>query len=49
MFFNESSKSNKWRIYNTKYPSFWAANHKDYYIYMSSRTANTFPELKDME
>ena len=49
IFLPISSKGNEWRIFNTSSPSFWAANYKDYFLYMSSRTANTFPELKDVE
>jgi len=48
-FFPRTAKSIGWRIYNTNSPSFWAANFKDYFIYLSSRTANTFPGLKDVE
>lgn len=48
-FFPRTSKSIGWRIYNTNSPSFWAANFKDYFIYLSSRTANTFPRLRDVE
>ncbi|MGQ7243165.1 restriction endonuclease [Salinicola sp. V024] len=49
LFFPKSSESFKWKIYNTHTPSFWAANYKDYFLYLSSRTANTFPALKDVE
>lgn len=49
LFFPESSKLFGWKIYNTHSPSFWAANYKDYFLYLGSRTANTFPELKDVE
>ena len=49
IFFPKSAKNNKWKIYNTTSPSFWAANYKDYFLYLSSRTANTFPELRDIE
>lgn len=49
LFFPESSKLFGWKIYNTYSPSFWAANYKDYFLYLSSRTANTFPALNDVE
>jgi len=39
----------KWEIYNTKSPSFWSANYKGYFFYMSSRTANSFPSLDDVD
>lgn len=49
LFFPVSSKGNPWQIYATKSPSFWAANYKDYFLYLSSRTAHTFPTLADVE
>lgn len=49
LFFPETSKSMLWKIYNTNSPDFWVANYKDYYIYMGSRTANSFPSLEDIE
>ncbi len=49
IFFPKSSKLFSWKIYNTQSPSFWAANYKDYFLYLSSRTANTFPALSDVE
>lgn len=49
LFFPESSKGRLWQMYATKTPSFWAANYKDYFIYLSSRAAHTFPALKDVE
>lgn len=49
LFFPESSKSNPWQIYATDSPSFWAANYKDYFLYLGSRTAHSFPALKDVE
>jgi len=49
LFFPETSKGIGWKIYNSNSPSFWAANYKDYFIYLSSRVAMTFPELKDAE
>ncbi|MCL7944787.1 restriction endonuclease [Marinobacter sp. ATCH36] len=49
LFFPKSAENFKWKIYNTHTPSFWAANYKDYFLYLGSRTANTFPELKDVE
>lgn len=38
LFFPLSSRSMSWQIYNTYSPSFWAANYKDYFLYLSSRT-----------
>jgi len=49
LFFPDSGKEIGWTIYNTNSPSFWAANFKDYYIYLSSRTSNIFPSLKEVE
>jgi hypothetical protein len=48
-FFPESSKEYKWKIYNAYYPSFWSANYKDYFFYLSSRDANIYPNLKGIE
>ena len=45
-FFQNTAKTISWKIYNTNSPSFWAANFRHYFIYLSSRTANTFPNLK---
>lgn len=39
----------KWDIYNTRSPSFWSANHRGYFFYLSSRTANSFPSLDDVD
>jgi hypothetical protein len=49
LFFPESSKNIGWNIYNTNSPSFWAANYKDYFMYLSCRLTNAFPNLKDVE
>jgi uncharacterized protein YeaO (DUF488 family) len=48
-FFPKSALNYLWKIYNAYSPSFWAANYKDYFLYMSSRDANTYPELSDIE
>lgn len=48
-FFPLSSKEYKWKIYNAYYPSFWSANFKDYFFYISSRDANIYPDLKGIE
>ncbi len=48
-FLPKSAQSIGWTIYNTDSPSFWAANFKDYFLYLSSRTANTFPDLDECE
>lgn len=49
LFFPESSKSTPWQIYATESPSFWAANYQEYFLYLGSRTAHTFPTLVDVE
>ncbi|SDK21265.1 restriction endonuclease [Sediminibacillus albus] len=49
MFFSNSSSKVGWRIYNSESPSFWAANYKDYFVYLSSRVSMTFPDLRDVE
>jgi len=49
LFFPESSKATPWQVYATKSPSLWAANYKDYFLYLSSRTAHAFPSLRDVE
>lgn len=49
LFFPISSKGNPWLVYATKSPSFWAANYKEYFLYLSSRAAHTFPTLSDVE
>lgn len=48
-FFPDTSKRYKWKIYNAFSPAFWAANYKDYFLYMSCRHSNTYPELKSIE
>ncbi len=48
-FFPESSKYYQWKVYNAYSPSFWAANYKTYFLYLSSRDASTFPDLKSVE
>jgi hypothetical protein len=49
IFFPKSSSNVGWTIYNAQSPSFWAGNFKDYFVYLSSRTANQFPDLKEVE
>lgn len=49
LFFPVSAQNRPWRIYNTDSPSFWAANYKDYFVYLASRDANTFPALEEVE
>ena len=49
IFFPNSSRDIGWKIFNTNSPSYWVGNFKDYYIYLSSRVANTFPNLNDVE
>jgi len=49
IFFPISARQFQWKIYNAFSPSFWAGNYKDYFLYMSSRTASTFPYLNDIE
>jgi hypothetical protein len=50
LFFPRSSAGRNWQVYASEtQPAFWAANYKDYFIYLSSRIAHTFPNLKDVE
>ena len=46
IFFPSCELNKKWSIYNSNSPSFWAANYKGYFFYMSSRKANTFPPFE---
>jgi hypothetical protein len=48
-FFPKSSKAQPWKIFATDSPSVWAAYYKDYFVYLSSRIANAFPELEEVE
>lgn len=48
-FFPISSQSYKWKIYNAFSPSFWAANYKNYFLYLSCRHSNQYPNLQDIE
>jgi hypothetical protein len=43
LFFPVGATARPWRIYNTESPSYWAANYKDYFVYLTSRDANMFP------
>jgi hypothetical protein len=49
LFLPASSSGNPWQIYATDSPSLWAGNCKDYFLYLSSRTAHSFPSLGDVE
>jgi hypothetical protein len=49
LFFPISGTARPWRIYNTDSPSSWAANYYNYFMYLTSRTANTYPPLKYIE
>lgn len=49
IFLPKSSATMPWKLYNTTRPSFWAANYKDYFLYLGSRTSNLFPKLRDVE
>jgi hypothetical protein len=49
IFLPKSSAAMPWKIYNSTRPSFWAANYKDYFLYLASRTSNLFPKLRDVE
>lgn len=49
LFFGESAERYRWKIINTYSPSFWAANYRDYFFYLSSRSAHSFPALNDVE
>lgn len=47
-FLPRSAQARPWRIHNTDSPSFWAANFRDYFIYLGCRIANQFPDLKEV-
>ncbi|MBK8015253.1 MAG: restriction endonuclease [Betaproteobacteria bacterium] len=49
LFFPASAAAVPWHIYATLSPSFWAANYKDYLVYLASRTAHSFPSLVEVE
>ncbi len=49
LFFPVSATANPWHIFATYSPSCWAANYKDYLIYLGSRTAHSYPSLKEVE
>jgi len=48
-FFPVSAKNYQWKIYNAFSPAFWAANYKDYFLYLSCRHSNTYPYLSSVE
>lgn len=48
-FFPKSAESYQWRIYNASAPSFWAANYRQYFFYMSCRLSNSYPDLRASE
>lgn len=48
-FLPESAKTQPWKIYATQAPSVWAANYKDYFLYMSCRIGHSFPPLTEVE
>lgn len=48
-FLPESAKAQPWKIYASQSPSVWAANYKDYFLYMSCRIGHSFPALADVE
>ena len=48
-FFPVSSKNYLWKIYNAFSPSLWAANYKDYFLYLSCRHSNKYPYLESVE
>ena len=48
-FFPKSSANYEWKIYNAFSPAFWAANYKDYFLYLSCRHSNTYPYLESIE
>lgn len=50
IFFPKCSEKIGWQVYAThESPSFWAANFKDYFVYLASRYAHTFPSLVIVE
>lgn len=48
-FFQKSSKNYQWKIYNAFSPAFWAANFKEYFLYLSCRHSNKYPYLDSIE
>jgi len=48
-FFPKSAQNYRWKIYNAFSPAFWAANYKDYFLYLSCRHSNKYPYLKSIE
>jgi len=48
-FFPESARNYEWKIYNTFSPSFWAANYKKHFLYLSCRQSNNYRNVKDIE
>jgi hypothetical protein len=48
-FFPQSSKNYQWKIYNAFSPSLWAANYKNYFLYLSCRHSNKYPDLESVE
>lgn len=48
-FFPKSAEKYKWKIYNAFSPSFWAANYKNYFLYLSCRHSNKYPYLESIE
>lgn len=48
-FFTKSSKNVGWRIYNTESPSFWAANYRRSFLYLSSRLSIHFSTVTYIE
>jgi hypothetical protein len=48
-FMPESAKAQPWKIYASQSPSVWAANYKDYFLYMSCRIGHSFPALTEVE
>ena len=48
-FFPKSAKNYQWKIYNAFSPAFWAANYKEYFLYLSCRHSNTYPYLESVE
>lgn len=49
LFFPESTSRVPWRIYNMGGPQLWAAHHRGYFFYLSSRIAANFPSIGEVE
>jgi hypothetical protein len=49
IFFPRSFASTPWKLYNRGAPNLWTAQYKGYFLHLSSRIADTHPDLKKCE